>query len=217
MDGDRFSHLLKIPSDIINELEKVSYTGDIILVEDEEALSIAYKKLKNASRIGFDTESRPAFIKGQQFPVSLIQLSLENVVFIFRLKVLGFCEKIIDILSDENIEKIGVGVKDDIKRLKKLGDFNPANFTDLAEIAKKKGLIQCGIRGLTARYLNKRIIKSSQTTNWAKKGLSKRQLMYAATDAWVCLYLKEPLLLDNTDYFALKEIYDEKRKAQRIE
>ncbi len=209
MNCNDFKSLLKISSEIINELDPINFKGNITVISSKSELPTVYDIIKKAKRIGFDTESRPSFKKGQEFPVSIIQLSLEDEAYIFKLKSLGFCDELKDILSDENIEKIGVGVKEDIRRLKKLGDFNPANFIDLAEIAKKKGLIQCGLKALTARYLCKKLVKSSQTTNWAKNSLTCMQLTYAATDAWICLQLLEPLTLDDTDYFHLRKLEEE--------
>ncbi len=214
MDSNDFKSLLKISSEIINELDPINFEGNITVISNKSDVPAIYNIIKKAKRIGFDTESRPSFKKGQEFPVSIIQMSLEDNAYIFKLKQLGFCDELKDILSDENIEKIGVGVKEDIRRLKKLGDFNPANFIDLAEIAKKKGLIQCGLKALTARYLGKKLVKSSQTTNWAKNSLTCVQLTYAATDAWVCLHLLEPLLLDDTDYFQLRKLEEENNKIE---
>ncbi len=195
---------LKIPPEAINCLESIEFAGPIVLVDDEETLQYALKRIKEARRTGFDTESRPAFIKGQKFPVSIIQFSLPDEAFIIKLKKLGLRKEIKEILSDASVEKIGVGVCDDIKRLQELGFFRPGGFTDLADMARKKGLIQSGARSLTARYLGRKLVKSSQKTNWARDGLTERQLRYAATDAWICLHLISPLNADRTDYFALR-------------
>lgn len=207
--------LLRIAPDVINGLQPIEFSGTITVVEDVKSLQMFTERMANVSRVGFDTESRPAFIKGQHFPVSIIQISLEDEVFILKLKKLGLNKEIKSMLSNPGIEKIGVGVGDDIKRLQESGFFKPAGFTDLAEIAKKKGLIQCGARALTARYLGRKLVKSSQTTNWARSSLTERQLTYAATDAWVCLHLIKPLIEDNTDYFALREAEEAQKQAEK--
>ena len=207
--------LLRIAPDVINGLQPIEFSGTITVVEDVKSLQLFTERMANVSRVGFDTESRPAFIKGQHFPVSIIQISLEDEVFILKLKKLGLNKEIKSMLSNPVIEKIGVGVGDDIKRLQESGFFKPAGFTDLAEIAKKKGLIQCGARALTARYLGRKLVKSSQTTNWARSSLTERQLTYAATDAWVCLHLIKPLIEDNTDYFALREAEEAQKQAEK--
>ena len=87
--------------------------------------------------------------------------------------------------------------------------FTAGGFIDLSAMAKQKGIVQSGAKALTARYLGRKLVKSSQKTNWAKKNLTDRQLVYAATDAWVCLHILSPLQQDNTDYYMLaKELED---------
>lgn len=200
---------LRISIEDINSLEPISFPGEIHVVDSLDKIAYAMKVLNSEEVLGFDTESRPAFIKGQKFPVSIIQLSTLTDAFIFQLKYTHFNDAIINILSNPNIKKVGVGLNDDITRLKNLHNFKPSNFLDLSTVAKSKGLIQSGARALTARYLGKRLVKSSQKTNWAKKNLTERQLLYAATDAWVCLHIMEPLLNDNTNYHDLLKKYNE--------
>lgn len=193
----------RITPEEMNLMEPISFPGRIVLVDNEEEADKWLDMLLSEKIIGFDTESRPAFIKGQKFPVSIIQLSTEKVALIFQLKYTGFSEKLALLLSSADIRKVGVGINDDIHRLKELHDFKPSGFIDLSVIAKRKGLIQSGAKALTARYLGRKLVKSSQKTNWARKKLSDRQLEYAATDAWICLQLLGPLEMDKTDYFAL--------------
>jgi ribonuclease D len=63
---------------------------------------------------------------------------------------------------------------------------------DLGEIAKHRGLKQTGLRNLAGLFLDGRITKGPQTSNWAQHVLTPTQLRYAATDAWACreLYLR---------------------------
>lgn len=190
-------------------MEPISFPGPIKLVDNREDADKAVDILLRENIVGFDTESRPSFIKGQKFPVSIIQLATRSLAFIFQLKYTGFYEKLTELLSCPDIKKVGVGINDDIHRLHELHDFKPAGFIDLSVMAKRKGLVQTGAKALTARYLGRKLIKSSQKTNWARKNLSVRQLEYAATDAWICLQLLEPLEKDTTDYFAIAKEYNE--------
>ena len=205
---------IKISPETINGLKPIEFTGDIVLVENEKSLKYAIERIKTASRIGFDTESRPSFKKGESFPVSIVQLSLQDEAFIIKLKRLGLRSEIKEILSDASVEKIGVGVHDDIMRLRELGFFKPNGFIDLADMARKKGIIQSGAKSLTARYLGRKLLKSAQKTNWARDGLTERQLRYAATDAWICLQIISPLLSDETDYFAMRAAAEEAAALQ---
>ena len=96
-----------------------------------------------------------------------------------------FAGRLVELLSNPDIVKVGVGVQDDIRRLNELYRFKQASFYDLSAEMKKKGLIQSGARALTARYLGRKLVKSAQKTNWAYSHLTERQLEYAATDAWI--------------------------------
>lgn len=190
-------------------MEPISFQGSITVVDSISKAEKALNKLFEAKCIGFDTESRPAFFKGQKFPVSIIQLATDDEAFIFQLKYVRFAGRLVELLSDESIVKVGVGVQDDIRRLNELCKFKQGGFFDLSAEMKKKGVIQSGARALTARYLGRKLVKSSQKTNWALSRLSSRQLEYAATDAWICLQLLEYVKNDTTDYRLLAQVQEE--------
>ena len=88
--------------------------------------------------------------------------------------------------------KSGVAIGQDLIELQKILNFEPAGFIDLGDIARSKGLPHHGLRGLAAYLLKFRISKSGRTSNWSANQLTKKQIKYAATDAWVGreLYLK---------------------------
>ncbi|MDY5050280.1 MAG: 3'-5' exonuclease [Candidatus Mucispirillum faecigallinarum] len=184
-------------------MEPISFQGPITVVDNISKAEEALDKIFAAKCIGFDTESRPAFFKGQKFPVSIIQLATNEEAFIFQLKYVRFAGRLVELLSDESIIKVGVGVQDDIRRLNELCKFKHGGFFDLSAEMKRKGVVQSGARALTARYLGRKLVKSSQKTNWSVSRLTERQLEYAATDAWICLQLLDYVKNDNTDYRAL--------------
>lgn len=184
-------------------MEPISFQGPITVVDNISKAEEALDKIFAAKCIGFDTESRPAFFKGQKFPVSIIQLATNEEAFIFQLKYVRFAGRLVELLSDESIIKVGVGVQDDIRRLNELCKFKHGGFFDLSAEMKRKGVVQSGARALTARYLGRKLVKSSQKTNWAVSRLTERQLEYAATDAWICLQLLDYVKNDKTDYRAL--------------
>ena len=47
------------------------------------------------------------------------------------------------------------------------------------------GIKNHGLRGLAAVFLGIRISKGAQTSNWSRDVLTRQQIQYAATDAWV--------------------------------
>ena len=106
---------------------------------------------------------------------------------------LQFRQPIIDFLESEQIQKAGVGIRDDLHALRKLTHFSPAGFTELASMARQSGLEVESVKKLTALLLGFRISKGAQTSNWEATTLTKKQIEYAATDAWVCLEIYKKL------------------------
>lgn len=199
---------LRISSEEVNSLPLLEFEGKVTIVNNAPTYQYALSVISKENIVGFDTESRPAFKKGQSFPVSIIQISTHNEAFIFQLFFLPFGEELANILSNPNIKKVGVATGDDIIKLQELYPFKPSAFIDLSKLAKKKGILQTGARALTARYLGKRLSKTAQRTNWSLPKLSTRQITYAALDAFVCLNILPLLEKDPTDYIKLKEEED---------
>lgn len=190
----------RLSSDYINTLPIVKFEGKVVIVDNKEQEEKVIKLLRKEEYVGFDTESKPAFKKGVSYPISLVQLATQDTAYLIQVKKTGFTDALADFLSNKKIKKIGVGVKNDITKLNELKDFIAGGFIDLSTIAAEKGIIQIGVRGLTARYIAHRLVKSSQKTNWAKSELTRKQQLYAASDAWICLQIYPRLLDDTIDY-----------------
>lgn len=185
---------LKISKEEVNALEIGAFAGKIKLIDHPEEIAEAVQELKAFRRLGFDTETRPAFRKGVSYDVALLQLSTLDKAYLFRLNQIGFPSEVQAILEDPKIVKIGAAVRDDLKALKKLSPgFRPASFFDLNEELKRIGFLNVGVRNLSAMVLNIRISKSEQVSNWEGETLSDKQQLYAATDAWACLEIFETL------------------------
>ena len=176
----------------INSCPIRKWNGPVHVIRSTERMIEAVEHLSREAILGFDTETRPAFKKGQKYLPSLLQLAGENSVYLFQLKHLGLQEPLIKILADPTIIKAGVSLAHDLRELKQLTPFAQAGFVGLGKMSKEKGIKNHGLRGLAAVVLGLRISKSAQTTNWAKDELTQSQIRYAATDAWVGreLYLK---------------------------
>ena len=65
----------------------------------------------------------------------LIQFATADQAFLFRLRPLKNLGVIKEILSDPDIIKAGVAIRDDIKKLKEIEDFTPGGFEELADLA----------------------------------------------------------------------------------
>lgn len=194
LEVNRFSR------EYINSLPPVRFEGKVKVIETPEEEEEVVNELRKEAEVGFDTESKPAFKKGVSHPISLVQLSTHDTAYLFQLKKTGFSDALVGLLADEDTKKIGIGVQADITKLKELKEFKAAGFIDLSNIAKEKGIIQIGARALTARYLGRRLVKTAQKTNWAQPNLTRKQQIYAASDAWICLEIYPLLKADTTDY-----------------
>jgi len=185
---------LSITKEEINTLPLASFSGEIQLVTDVKRVAEVFKEISNHEVVGFDTETRPSFHKGQHYNVSLLQLAIEDQVFLIRLSQTGITQEMISFLENDEILKAGIGLRDDIKALQKLKRFQADGFVELSSIAKSKGLQVESVKKLAGLVLGFRISKSAQTSNWDAEEYSEKQISYAATDAWVCLKLYNALL-----------------------
>jgi len=192
-DTDRPGFDRRMSKDEINGCPIKRWNGRTSVIRNKDDLVTAMDRLAGHNLLGFDTETRPAYTKGESYLPSILQLASNDEVFIFQLKHLGLAKPLREILSDSAIIKAGVSLDFDIRELKKLSPFKAAGFRDLGDLARKAGIMNHGLRGLAAVFLGVRISKGAQTSNWAKDVLTPQQIQYAATDAWVGrrLYLEQ--------------------------
>ena len=180
---------VKLSKNEINALPLIQYEGDIEILTSKDNIQAAINNLKNYDLIGFDTETKPTFVKGPLNPPSIMQLACDDKVYIFQFDNDEIFKQLSLILSNKNITKCGVSVDRDLIELMYLSPFDPISFVDLGNVARENEIPHHGLRGLVAMFLKKRISKGSQTSDWSKISLSDSQISYAATDAWVSLEL----------------------------
>jgi len=178
----------------INTLPLASFGGKVQLITEKEKVTEAFEEISSHEIVGFDTETRPSFHKGQSYKVSLLQLALPDKAFLIRLNCTGLTKEIISFFENDEILKAGVGIRDDIKALQKLKRFHADGFVELSTIARNKGLQVESVKKLAGLVLGFRISKSAQTSNWEAEQYTEKQISYAATDAWVCLKLYSSLM-----------------------
>lgn len=184
-----------ISNDELAELPLSSFKGVVHVIEQPEDLGFALEYLSFQTILGFDTETRPAFKKGQTYPVSLLQLSTSEQAFLFRINKIGLPIGLIRILASPKILKIGVAIRDDIKILQRIVPFKPSGFIELQDLVKDYGIENFSLKKLSAIILGFRISKSARLTNWDVHELTEQQLIYGATDAWVSCEIYKQLLI----------------------
>jgi ribonuclease D len=196
MPARKLSHNgnLTISHEEIHSLPLKAFSGKITVVTEAAKLGNVFDEVRHHEIIGFDTETRPSFVKGQIHKVALLQLALPHKVFLIRLNFTGLTDEIREFLENEKAIKAGVGIRDDIKTLHKLGRFHAAGFAELSTMAREIGLAVESVKKLTALLLGFRISKGAQTSNWEAQSLTEKQITYAATDAWVCLEIYKKLM-----------------------
>ena len=171
----------------VNALPLTYYEGKIVVVNDAAKIPEAVDEIKQHPVVGFDTETKPTFVKGDFHHVALIQIAIPDKVFLFRINNSGFTQPLADLFSDPNIIKLGVGLRDDIIGLQKLTPFEEAGFQEIHDYVVDLGVRNTGLRKLAAILLQVRISKGQQTSNWENPVLNENQQRYAATDAWISL------------------------------
>lgn len=184
---------LAMDKEEINDLPVMDFSGEIIEIVTPEGAARAVEILLKEKALGFDTETRPSFTKGESYTPSLIQLASHDQAFLFRLKFFPFPKELVTLLESPDVLKVGIGIKDDLLGLGKIVKFKPQGFLELSDEAKARGITNPSLRTLTAIFLGKRLLKKAKTTNWERKDLTEAQIKYAAIDAVVGLLIHEKL------------------------
>jgi RNA polymerase sigma factor for flagellar operon FliA len=180
-----------------HEPELPPYLGiglaDIRLVRTAEEAQAAQAALLAHDAIGFDTESKPTFVKGQSSDgPHLVQFADEHTAWLFPVDtgVAVLLPVLKAILESTHTLKVGFGLSDDVKRLRAKLAIEPARVVDLSSALRVPGQKHdLGAKSAVAKYFGRKLQKSKKisTTNWAAPRLSDKQLQYAADDAQVAL------------------------------
>lgn len=177
-----------ISKEEVNELPLLTCEGrEILVIEDIETAIRECELLSRCALLGFDTETRPSFKKGERHKVSLLQLADEQCCRLFRLNKIGFPDKLSDLLSAPKPLKVGLSLRDDYCQLSGRATIKPHGFIDLQKIVGKVGIEELSLQKIYAIMFGKKISKSNRLSNWEAATLQQSQMEYAALDAWACL------------------------------
>jgi ribonuclease D len=162
------------------------YEGRVCLVATPHDLRHALADIRQESVVGLDTETRPAFRKGEKHLPCLAQVATAGAVYLFQLRQPDAFPVLAELLGERRIVKAGVALAHDLRELKLVFPLTEHNVLDLGVVARRCGLKQTGVRNLAGIFLGWRIPKGARTSNWAAPRLTAAQITYAATDAWIC-------------------------------
>ena len=186
---------IKISKEVIATRPVETFPGRIVVIDHENQANEAAERLSHEPIIGFDTETRPTFKKGQSNHVALMQLSTHDTCYLFRLNRMGFPPSLKRLLEDEHLLKVGISLKDDFCMLNRLhnGELTPRNFVELQKLVKKFGIEDQSLQKIYGIVAGKKISKGQRLSNWEADHLTESQQLYAATDAWSCIKIYEIL------------------------
>lgn len=185
-------------ADVAAQDELPPYIGigmaDVQMVVTPDQAAAARDALLACDAIGFDTESKPTFTRGESSTgPHLIQFATEHKAWLFqigdstephiRAALLAILERPLPL-------KIGFGLSDDVKRLYAKLDIRTGGVVDMSVVLRAPGQRNdLGARTAVAKFFGLKLQKSKKisTTNWALPRLNEKQILYAADDAQVAL------------------------------
>lgn len=185
-----------ITKEAMAELPIKEFAGQALTVINLEQAEIAVRQIREAKTlVGFDTETRPSFQKGVTYKVCLVQLSVGQTCYLFRLnkiKELPACLK--ELLEDPDVVKVGLSTPDDFKNLGKWCEIKPRGFIELQQLVKSYGITDMSLAKIYALLFGQKLSKRQRLTNWEADQLNMKQLAYAALDAVACVEIYEALM-----------------------
>ena len=156
--------LMDNSSSVESDLQ-VSYSignRTIEVINTCEQLENVMNSIELTPFIGFDSEQKPTFKKGQaDNGVCLIQLATKEKCYLIQIKQIKNLKPLIDFLEDDKIIKIGTGLKGDSVALFKQFNLRLKSTIDLEDIFKKlSSKNQIGAKKAASIILNEKLQKS---------------------------------------------------------
>ena len=186
----------------VAELPQAVYDGPVVVYDADSIPAEAESHLMSQEYIGFDTETRPSFNKGERHQVALVQLACEDVCYLIRLNGKPFPEMLARLFNSESVCKIGLSTRDDFMRMRAVfPSLRPRNVMELQSFVNEFGISDMSLQKIYAIVFGERISKSQQLSNWEAESLTPAQQQYAALDAVATrrIYLRLSGLKQNSD------------------
>ncbi|KAJ3704422.1 hypothetical protein LUZ61_008127 [Rhynchospora tenuis] len=156
--------------------------------------------------VGLDCEWKPNRHPRQNNKIALLQLCTGSRCLILQLKYMNpVPDSVKAFLLDETITFVGVGVGEDVAKLKGNYGLECTNSRDLRPVCNTFLGIETkkckGLKGYAREILGFELEKSKSATmsNWEEWNLKESQIRYACLDAFVSYLLGCKVLEENSD------------------
>ncbi|XP_051128093.1 3'-5' exonuclease [Andrographis paniculata] len=150
--------------------------------------------------LGLDIEWRPTFKRGvAPGKAAVMQICGDSkCCFVFHIFHAQITRSLQYLLEDPTCQKVGVGIANDASKVFFDHNVSISNLEDLSDLACRKlggEARKWSLSSLTEMIICRKLRKPNKIRlgNWEVASLSKEQLDYAATDAYVSWYLYQVL------------------------
>jgi ribonuclease D len=151
----------------------------------------AYRELVRETVVGFDTESKPTFVKGHvSTGPHVAQFATRKQAYVFQLHHDEVRQTVGKLISLKSLTKVGFGLRDDLRQIRAKLKVHPRSVVDLETLFSAQGHGRgVGVKVAVAIAFKKRFRKSKKasTSNWMNPHLTDAQLLYAANDAYAAI------------------------------
>ena len=141
--------------------------------------------------VGFDTESRPTFAKGEESDgPHVVQFATRDAAWVFQLHHPACRAAAIAVIASDRVIKAGFGLRSDRAFIRARLGVEIERVLDLNDVFRAEGYRgTVGVKAAIALVYGKRFSKSKKqtTSNWSLPQLNDQQIQYAANDAWAAL------------------------------
>jgi ribonuclease D len=160
----------------------------ITLVNTAEQARAAAQMLLKTPIWGFDTESKPTFVRDEKSDgPHIVQLATLEHAYVMQLHDADCRAVVAQLLAAPGITKAGFGLRDDKRHILRKLQVEVCGLLELnTEFSKRGYRKEVGVKDAVATLFAQRFIKSKKvaTSNWAQPQLTDAQLIYAANDAF---------------------------------
>jgi ribonuclease D len=176
-------------------LEMESFDGismeSVRVVTNSREAEMALAELRAEKWVGFDTESKPTFNKGQKSDgPHVFQFSTIKRAFVFLTHHEATLPTLMTLLGEKSLVKVGFDLRGDLHQIFARFQIRPEPVLDLGRSFRELGYRNTiGATAAVAMIFKRRMHKSKSitTSNWAARNLTERQLLYAANDAYAAI------------------------------